>query len=112
MGLGSRGGFEFQTLEPIGLKGISDPVEACEVQWQPTSQQRIPLPPAVAPVADGPFVGQHPLSSAEIIPGRGSTLRICTYSARRSTIRNVDSIMRSQLGLSGAVYTCMCAGSQ
>ena len=36
------------------------------------------------------------------MPGRGSVLRSCTYSASRSTMRDVVSSMWSKLGLSGA----------
>jgi DNA-binding SARP family transcriptional activator len=56
--VGTRGGFDFTALEPVALKGIGEPVAACEVGWKPASQQPIPLPPAVVGVAEGVFVGR------------------------------------------------------
>ncbi len=74
------------------------PISSVTVPMMPSSGRNSPITLA--------------LSSAVIMPGRGSVLRICTYSASRPTMNMVVSIMRSQLGLSGAVYTCMWAGSQ
>src|SRR4051812_8750923 len=56
--VGTRGGFGFQGVGPVPLKGIAEPVPACEVAWEPTTEQRIPLPPAVLGTETGAFVGR------------------------------------------------------
>ena len=35
--VGSRGGFGFRSCGPIGLKGLSEPLPACEVTWEPAA---------------------------------------------------------------------------
>jgi class 3 adenylate cyclase len=57
--VGTRGGFDFRPLGSVSLKGIADPVPACEVGWEPTTSQRIPLPPAVAVQEASTFVGRE-----------------------------------------------------
>jgi DNA-binding SARP family transcriptional activator/tetratricopeptide (TPR) repeat protein len=44
--VGSRGGFAFRPRGSLALKGISEPLAACEVLWGPARQRRIPLPPS------------------------------------------------------------------
>src|SRR5215212_5491511 len=56
--VGTRGGFAFRRVGAVPLKGIAEPVEACEVGWEPTTEQRIPLPPAVLGTETGAFVGR------------------------------------------------------
>ena len=56
--VGTRGGFAFRRVGAVPLKGIAEPVEACEVGWAPTTEQRIPLPPAVLGTETGAFVGR------------------------------------------------------
>lgn len=56
--VGTRGSFDFRPLDPIALKGIAEPVAACEVAWAPTTARRIPLPPAVVGVSTGLLVGR------------------------------------------------------
>jgi class 3 adenylate cyclase len=56
--VGTRGGFAFRRVGAVPLKGIAEPVEACEVDWEPTTEQRIPLPPAVLGTETGAFVGR------------------------------------------------------
>ena len=56
--VGTRGGFDFGPLGAVALKGIAEPVAACEVDWEPTTAQRIPLPPAVLGHETGAFVGR------------------------------------------------------
>ena len=48
--VGSRGSFDFRSCGPIALKGISEPLAACEIAWEPAAERRIALPP--------PFVGR------------------------------------------------------
>jgi class 3 adenylate cyclase/DNA-binding SARP family transcriptional activator/tetratricopeptide (TPR) repeat protein len=60
--VGTRGGFEFRPLGERPLKGIADPVPSCEVAWEPTTAQRIPLPPAVSSAATTAFVGRRDVS--------------------------------------------------
>ena len=43
--VGSRGGFGFRACGSLVLKGISEPVAACEVVWEPAPERRIALPP-------------------------------------------------------------------
>jgi tetratricopeptide (TPR) repeat protein len=56
--VGTRGGFKFHTVGPLPLKGIAEPVAACEIEWTPTTEQRIPLPPAVKVAASSPLIGR------------------------------------------------------
>jgi class 3 adenylate cyclase/tetratricopeptide (TPR) repeat protein len=56
--VGTRGGFGFRDVGAVPLKGIAEPVAACEVAWEPTTEQRIPLPPAVLGTETGTFVGR------------------------------------------------------
>jgi DNA-binding SARP family transcriptional activator/tetratricopeptide (TPR) repeat protein len=56
--VGTRGGFAFRGVGTVPLKGIAEPVAACEVAWEPTTEQRIPLPPAVLGTETGAFVGR------------------------------------------------------
>src|SRR4051794_22432778 len=56
--VGTRGGFGFRGVGAVPLKGIAEPVAACEVAWEPTTEQRIPLPPAVLGTETGAFVGR------------------------------------------------------
>ncbi|MFL5781413.1 MAG: AAA family ATPase [Thermoleophilaceae bacterium] len=56
--VGTRGGFEFRSVGAMPLKGIADSVPACEVGWAPTTEQRIPLPPAVETADAGELVGR------------------------------------------------------
>jgi class 3 adenylate cyclase len=47
-----RGGYEFESVGELGLKGIPDPVPAVEVKWAPVVQvamaRETPLPPVLA----------------------------------------------------------------
>ncbi len=45
--VGSRGGFIFKDLGALALKGIENPVPACEIAWEPL-HEGVPLPGAVA----------------------------------------------------------------
>src|SRR4051812_9968967 len=56
--VGTRGGFEFRTVGAMSLKGIAEEVPACEVGWAPTTEQRIPLPPAIETAGAGELVGR------------------------------------------------------
>jgi DNA-binding SARP family transcriptional activator/tetratricopeptide (TPR) repeat protein len=56
--IGTRGGFTFRALEAFALKGVADPVPVCEVIWQPSTEQRVPLPPLLADGGRGRFVGR------------------------------------------------------
>jgi class 3 adenylate cyclase/tetratricopeptide (TPR) repeat protein len=62
--VGTRGGFTFQALEPIALKGVAAPVPACEVVWESSTEQRIPLPPLVVEGDRGGFVGRGDVAAA------------------------------------------------
>src|SRR5205807_2038053 len=46
--VGSRGEFRFRSCGPMALKGIAEPVAACEVIWEPPADHRIPPPPQFA----------------------------------------------------------------
>jgi class 3 adenylate cyclase len=39
-----RGGFAFQSLGELALKGFSVPLAACELVWRAAEASRIPLP--------------------------------------------------------------------
>jgi class 3 adenylate cyclase/tetratricopeptide (TPR) repeat protein len=53
---GARG-FAFKSLGALPLKGIDDPIAACEVLWEPVPAA-IPLPPLFAQPDAMPFVGR------------------------------------------------------
>jgi class 3 adenylate cyclase/tetratricopeptide (TPR) repeat protein len=56
--VGTRGGFDFRAVGPLSLKGIAEPLPACEIAWTPTTEQLIPLPPAVERAVSTPLVGR------------------------------------------------------
>ena len=56
--VGTRGGFSYRPLDPFTLKGVAEPVAACEVVWEPSSEQRVPLPALLAGGDSGAFVGR------------------------------------------------------
>ena len=58
---GTRGGYEFENIGALTLKGLSDPVEACAVVWTPldaASLVDLPLPPTFAAAEQVAFVGR------------------------------------------------------
>ena len=69
--VGSRGGYQFRDLGPLTLKGIEEPVTACEVAWEPNDQPPtsgqagigssapLPLPGPLAITERTPFVGRE-----------------------------------------------------
>jgi DNA-binding SARP family transcriptional activator len=61
---GTRGGFTYSPLEPVTLKGVADPVPACEVIWESSTEQRIPLPSLLAGEDRGTFVGRSDAAAA------------------------------------------------
>jgi DNA-binding SARP family transcriptional activator/tetratricopeptide (TPR) repeat protein len=56
--VGTRGGFAYRALEPVALKGVAEPVPACEVIWEPSTEQRVPIPSLLTGEDRGPFVGR------------------------------------------------------
>jgi len=56
--IGTRGGFTYRSLETVALKGIAEPVPACEVIWEDATEQRVPLPSLLAGEHRGAFVGR------------------------------------------------------
>ncbi len=57
---GSRGGHRFHELGALPLKGLSQPLAACELLWDPAPPPRFPLPPWLAIREQMPFVGRGP----------------------------------------------------
>ncbi len=59
---GTRGGYEFDSVGALSLKGLSDPIEACVVRWEPVAAAvrlaPVPLPAAFAVVEPFAFVGR------------------------------------------------------
>jgi DNA-binding SARP family transcriptional activator/class 3 adenylate cyclase len=62
--IGTRGGFTFRAREAFALKGVAEPVPACEVIWQPSTEQRVPLPPLLADGDRDTFVGRSDAAAA------------------------------------------------
>ncbi len=62
--VGTRGGFTYRTLQATALKGVAEPVPACEVVWEPSTEQRVPLPPVLAGEDRGTFVGRSEPTAA------------------------------------------------
>ena len=56
--VGSRGGFGFRSCGPIGLKGLSEPLPACEVTWEPAAERRVRLPAPFVVHDPAPLVGR------------------------------------------------------
>jgi class 3 adenylate cyclase/DNA-binding SARP family transcriptional activator/tetratricopeptide (TPR) repeat protein len=56
--IGTRGGFAYRALGAIPLKGVADPVPACEVIWEASTEVRVPLPPLLAGEDRGTFIGR------------------------------------------------------
>jgi len=56
--IGTRGGFAYRALGAVPLKGVADPVGACEVIWEASTEVRVPLPPLLAGEDRGTFVGR------------------------------------------------------
>jgi class 3 adenylate cyclase len=56
--LGSRGGFGFRSCGPIEVKGMVDPLPACEVVWEPAAERQIALPPPFVTEESAPLVGR------------------------------------------------------
>jgi DNA-binding SARP family transcriptional activator/class 3 adenylate cyclase/tetratricopeptide (TPR) repeat protein len=62
--VGTRGGFAYRALGAVPLKGVADPVPACEVIWEPSTEVRVPLPPLLAREDCGTFVGRSDAGAA------------------------------------------------
>ena len=62
--IGTRGGFTCRSLEPVALKGVAEPVPACEVIWEPSAEQPIPLPALLAVEDRDAFVGRADAAAA------------------------------------------------
>jgi DNA-binding SARP family transcriptional activator/class 3 adenylate cyclase/tetratricopeptide (TPR) repeat protein len=62
--IGTRGGFAYRALGEVPLKGVADPVPACEVIWEASTEVRVPLPPLLAGEDRGTFVGRSDTRAA------------------------------------------------
>ena len=61
-----RGGFNFESVGSLDLKGLPDPVPACRVLWvplRPTADAPLPFPPALLPPAPGAYIGRDDIRS-------------------------------------------------
>ena len=56
---GSRGDHQFSAIGHVELKGLSTPIEASEVAWQPVAEANMPLPGALTARDQGRFVGRR-----------------------------------------------------
>jgi class 3 adenylate cyclase len=56
--VGSRGGFGFRSCGPIALKGLSEPLPACEVTWEPAVERRVSLPAPMVVHDPTPLLGR------------------------------------------------------
>ena len=125
---GTRGGYEFDPIGALSLKGLSDPVEACVVRWEPltavSSIAVLPLPAALGPSEQFAFVGRaEPLEQltaawkmvtgddphARLVllagePGIGKT-RLATQLARDRSITRVRSCCSAAARRSSAFPT-------
>jgi DNA-binding SARP family transcriptional activator len=62
--VGTRGGFVYKTLGAVPLKGVAEPVPACEVIWKASTEVRVPLPPLLVGEDRGSFVGRSDVGAA------------------------------------------------
>jgi DNA-binding SARP family transcriptional activator/tetratricopeptide (TPR) repeat protein len=77
--IGTRGGFAYRALGAVSLKGVAEPVPACEVIWEPSTEVRVPLPALLAGEDRGTFVGRSDAGTAleaEWTAVRDSGLRV------------------------------------
>jgi DNA-binding SARP family transcriptional activator len=58
--VGTRGRHRFRDVGALALKGIAEPVPACEVLWQQEIEQALPLPPALERELEGSLFGRAP----------------------------------------------------
>lgn len=56
--VGSRGSFAFRSCGPLALKGIAEPLAACEIVWEPAEERQIPLPAAFLMEESAPLLGR------------------------------------------------------
>jgi class 3 adenylate cyclase/tetratricopeptide (TPR) repeat protein len=56
--VGSRGGHAFGDVASLELKGVTEPVNAAEVSWEPLAETSIALPHALGVIEMNPFVGR------------------------------------------------------
>ncbi len=56
--IGGREGFEFKSLGPLELRGISEPVPSSEVVWTPVTSAAFELPAVFASAPRTPYVGR------------------------------------------------------
>ena len=75
---GTRGGYQFDPIGALTLKGLADPVEACIVRWEPLGAisrlAALPLPQALGPPEPFAFVGrsehlEHLTSAWKVVTG-------------------------------------------
>ncbi len=76
---GTRGGFVYRTLGAVALKGVAEPVAACEVIWEPSTEVRVPLPAVLAGEDRDAFIGRSGAGDAlgaEWAAARAGGLRV------------------------------------
>ncbi len=56
--VGSRGSFGFRSCGPVALKGLSEPLPACEILWEPAVERRVALPAPFLIDQPAPLVGR------------------------------------------------------
>jgi predicted ATPase/class 3 adenylate cyclase len=81
---GSRGGFAFEALGALELKGLDQPVRACRVEWTPrgiADDLALPLPGRVAAASASAFVGR-----AREREGLVESLKAVAAGARRAVL--------------------------
>ncbi len=61
---GTRGGFAYRALGAVALKGVAEPIGACEVIWEPSTEVRVPLPAPLAGEDRGAFIGRSAAGDA------------------------------------------------
>lgn len=60
--VGSRGGYAFRELKPLSLKGVAEPLPACQVAWEHAAEESaapLPLPPFLALGERTAFIGRE-----------------------------------------------------
>lgn len=87
--VGTRGGFAFRSRGPVALKGIAEPLTACEIVWEPAAEKQISLPPPFAREEAAPLVGRD---------GQLDALRRCWQEARTGHRRVVMLVGEPGIG--------------
>ena len=105
--VGSRGSFGFRSCGPIALKGLSEPLPACEIAWEPAVERRVALPAPFLADQPAPLVGRDAQ-----LAGAASRLAGCQRASGSKQRRGARRGARDRQDPSGGrvLPQCLCRG--